>query len=171
MKQLKVNPNYAIATDGTVYRNVKPLKPWISSNGYYTIYICKEGTRKSHSIHRLLAETYLPDFWPGCEVDHIDGNKLNNKLDNLKCLEPSHHNSISPKNQYKHCHANNYERQYIWYLFEYNDGKTRRRIYNTKIAIQNQLGFTNKQMCDAITRRKVKGWKAVACKLSSKPGS
>lgn len=46
----------------------------------------KSGKVKSIMVHRLLAEAYLDDFAPNLEVDHIDGNKSNNDLSNLRML-------------------------------------------------------------------------------------
>ena len=155
---------YSITTDGTVISpKGRQLSTSIGNHGYLRFHAHLPNRRHTPLIHRVLAEVFLPSFWAGCEVNHIDGDKLNNSLDNLECLEPSVHNSISPKGK----NPNVLYAQYVWYLFE--NRSERRRIYNTKVAIQQQLGFNNKQMSRAINGRQFQGWRAIACKLSSKP--
>ena len=44
----------------------------------------KGGVGKKFSVHRLVAQHFLPDWNPGLEVNHIDGNRDNNRADNLE---------------------------------------------------------------------------------------
>ena len=39
---------------------------------------------KEYSVHRIVAQAFLPDFLDYPEVDHIDGNKANNDISNLR---------------------------------------------------------------------------------------
>ncbi len=51
---------------------------------YYHVRLCKNGAKETTSVHRLVAKTFIrnPDNKP-C-VNHIDGNKLNNHVENLE---------------------------------------------------------------------------------------
>lgn len=60
--------------------------------------INKDGKRKSPRIHRLVAETFIPNPNNKPCVNHIDGNKLNNKVKNLEWVTYSENN--------KHAHEN-----------------------------------------------------------------
>lgn len=79
---------YQVSDLGNIRRiingNYRPLKA--RDGKYYTVDLCKQGIRKSHSIHRLVAETFILNERINVkdEVNHIDGNKHNNVLSNLE---------------------------------------------------------------------------------------
>jgi len=60
------------------------LKLQIQKNGYAIIDLHKNGTFKRKSIHRLVAETFIPIIKDKYYINHKDGNKLNNRADNLE---------------------------------------------------------------------------------------
>lgn len=72
------------------------LKPRIK-RGYYTIGLRKDGKRKWIGIHRLLAETFIPNPNNYPVVNHKDENKLNNNLDNLEWCTVSYNNSYGTR--------------------------------------------------------------------------
>jgi len=84
---------YAVDEDGDVwsknYRRtgkMKKLKPGINSTGYPNVVLSKDGKKKGKLVHRLVAQAYLPDFCEELQVDHIDRDKLNNNLSNLRMV-------------------------------------------------------------------------------------
>jgi hypothetical protein len=70
----------------TIGRGVRKRKTKINNFGYETITLIKNKTFKTHFVHRLLVETCLRKLQHGEQVNHIDGNKLNNSLDNLEIV-------------------------------------------------------------------------------------
>tara|TARA_R100001086_G_scaffold246465_1_gene178733 strand:+ start:361 stop:891 length:531 start_codon:yes stop_codon:yes gene_type:complete len=66
------------------YNTGKILKPILNSNGYYMVRLSKNGKVKQKYIHRLIAETLLKNTKDLPEINHKDGNKLNNNLENLE---------------------------------------------------------------------------------------
>ena len=68
------------------------LKPCICGKGYYRVCLCKDGVVHEVYIHRLVAEHYINNTNNCAVVNHIDGNKLNNKVDNLEWLTYSQNN-------------------------------------------------------------------------------
>lgn len=73
------------------YRTVKGkiLKP-NQCRGYYTIGLLKNGKFKTLRIHRLVAQTFIENKNNYPAVNHIDGNKKNNRVDNLEWCTYSH---------------------------------------------------------------------------------
>lgn len=62
----------------------KILCPLEHRQGYLHVRLCKKGVYKQFSIHRLVAITYLDNPNNFLEVNHIDENKKNNRVDNLE---------------------------------------------------------------------------------------
>jgi HNH endonuclease len=60
------------------------LKQAISSKGYYMVGLYKNSRRRPVYIHRLVAEHFLDNTVDKDQVNHIDGNKLNNNYKNLE---------------------------------------------------------------------------------------
>jgi len=76
--------------NGLYTRKGKMLKKLINSKGYYVVNLRKNCTHKIQTIHRIIAETFISNKNNYPCVNHIDGNKLNNSLDNLEWCTYSH---------------------------------------------------------------------------------
>jgi hypothetical protein len=92
MKQIPFAKNYYLDQDGSIYScfrnwNKRKLNPTVDykAGGYKRLkVILDSGEKVSMFVHRLMALTYLDNPENKEEVNHIDGNKLNNKLSNLE---------------------------------------------------------------------------------------
>lgn len=81
--QIKSNDRFSI--DGRKLKG-KILKPFKNNSGYLVVDLCIYGKRKKCLVHRLIAQTFLNNYSNKLDVNHKDGNKLNNSLINLECI-------------------------------------------------------------------------------------
>tara|TARA_R110000803_G_scaffold2883_1_gene9995 strand:- start:161 stop:628 length:468 start_codon:yes stop_codon:yes gene_type:complete len=85
--KIKGFENYEIFEDGRIVKKCGlVMKSWIGTNGYKKNGLRKDGKQKNFSLHRLLAIHFIENTRPGIAitVDHIDRDKLNNSLENLR---------------------------------------------------------------------------------------
>ena len=82
-KEVSYSKTHAVNDCGDVIniRHRATLKPGVNKKGYLTV--CLENKR-TRAIHRLVAETFIPNPENKPQVNHIDGNKQNNNVDNLE---------------------------------------------------------------------------------------
>jgi hypothetical protein len=110
--------NYLIYQDGKVYsKNRKRyLKPGTDTCGYLQVNLCKDGKPKTHQIHRLVAEHYIPNPENKPQVDHINRIRNDNRVENLSWATPSENGQntgIRKDNKSGHkniCHCKTYNR-------------------------------------------------------------
>lgn len=81
---------YEVSDRGRVrsLRTGKLLAQRLWNSGYPSVQLWAGNKAHSRSVHRLMAEAFL-SIAPGLQVNHIDGNKGNNCLDNLEIVTPS----------------------------------------------------------------------------------
>ena len=53
-------------------------------NGYVLVYLTKDGKRKTFSAHRLVAQAFIPNPEQKPTINHINGNKQDNRVENLE---------------------------------------------------------------------------------------
>lgn len=86
--------NYRISSRGDIKnKKNKKLVPHKKSNGYLTITLSKNGFTKTFYIHRLVAECFIENKNNKPCVNHKDGVRSNNNIENLEWVTYSE-NSI-----------------------------------------------------------------------------
>jgi hypothetical protein len=85
---------YSISNLGEVRNNKtdRIMKHNIHKNGYHLIGLCQNGKRKCYAIHRIIAQAFLENPQNLLTVDHIDRNKDNTTLENLRWASHSEQN-------------------------------------------------------------------------------
>ncbi len=96
VERIKNFPYYFVSRCGKVFsskngrwgqrKELRELKQHIDARGYYNVRLTNEKYRKkgiTKNIHRLVGETFL-ERPPNTEIDHINRNKLDNRIENLR---------------------------------------------------------------------------------------
>lgn len=99
-------PGYKISKDGVVTnKNGKIMKGSVTRRGYVTVTLFKKQKHKHCLVHRLVAKAFIPNPNSLPQVNHIDGNKQNNSVDNLEwctCLYNLNYSGVIQKGNAAH---------------------------------------------------------------------
>ena len=89
-KVIKGFENYLVSSLGNVKTINGKLKKVVydSKNDYGYVELWKNNKGKKFRIHRLVAETFIPNTLGKEQVNHIDGDKKNNCISNLEWVTP-----------------------------------------------------------------------------------
>lgn len=80
---------------GNITNESRILKMTINKDGYYELTLYdKEHKKVTKRVHRLIAETFLGPH-PNLVVNHIDGDKLNNKIENLEFVTAERNSTLA----------------------------------------------------------------------------
>lgn len=135
------NGRYEVSNMGrvrTIYTTIPPkvLRTRVcKSNGYDTINFTFEGKKKTFTIHSLVAKLFIRDYDGNNEVvNHIDGNKLNNHINNLEIIDR--------KGNLKHAMSTELQKtnhKIIYQGVEYLSKTQMRRALHMGERVQNRL--------------------------------
>lgn len=100
---------------------------------YRFVILCNDNYRKKVLVHRLIYETFVGEVPKGMEVDHIDSNTLNNRLDNLQLLTSSKNKLKARKGKDK--------TQYSYIVTDTQTGEE--VIYNTITEVKEEFELSS----------------------------
>jgi len=92
---------YSISSDGKVYSDKSniELKQSIGTTGYYRVNLNNKDGGKTFKVHRLVATHFIENPNNLNIVNHKDGNKLNNNIDNLEWCDYTYNNRHARENR------------------------------------------------------------------------
>lgn len=84
-------PRYLVSNHGLVMNRVrnKILKPSMNGSGYLFVTLCNNSGQKQLSVHRIVAASFFDCDISDFQINHIDGNKINNCVWNLEVVTQS----------------------------------------------------------------------------------
>jgi hypothetical protein len=87
--------DYAVSKSGRVYsfKAGRFLKPSVGRKGYMRVTLYNNNVQETHLVHRLVAIYWIPNPEDKPTVNHIDGDKSNNSVENLEWATYSENNT------------------------------------------------------------------------------
>ena len=119
-KPIKDYEHYQVSDCGDVMNSKgKILKFQKNKNGYLQISLWANSKRKTFNVHRLVAETFIPNSENKPQVDHIDNNTINNNISNLRWVTSSENCEnrgmrSDNKTGHKHISYNIHDKLYVF---------------------------------------------------------
>lgn len=66
--------------------------PVRNTNGYLYINLCRAGVKEKHYVHRLVAQAFIPNPMNLPQINHLNGDKTDNRAENLEWCDNRHNN-------------------------------------------------------------------------------
>ena len=79
------------------------IKPYYTSR-YWYVNLMHNGIKKDYRVHRLVYRAFIGEIPNDMVIDHIDGNRDNNSLNNLRCVTRTE-NAANPNTKYNGCNS------------------------------------------------------------------
>ena len=128
------------------------LKPFINNRGYLRVVLQKDCEIKNYSVHRLVAEAFIPNTLNLPEVNHKNENKTDNRVENLEWCDHSYNNKYGIANIIRSQKTSDrligvYNTKISTPIVQYTIDDEFVREWSSMQEIKRQLGFTPGNIC------------------------
>ncbi len=137
--------HYQVSNFGRVksfHKGERILKPGLTGRGYLGVNLWLDGKVKNCKVYRLVAQTFIPNPESKREVNHINGIKADNRVENLEWVTPSenmrHALQTGLQLSGEDCSWAKLTNEQVLYIRENPDGLTNMELA-TKFAVCHQL--------------------------------
>lgn len=107
-KTIEEYPNYMVSDMGEVkslkFGKERILKGIKDKDGYLCVGLSKEGKVKRFKVHRLVAQAFIPNSYNKPQIDHINTDRTDNRVENLRWVNTKE-NYNNPLTKIKHKRA------------------------------------------------------------------
>ena len=124
--------------DHSIIKKGTQKKFYISKKGYPVVTLCKNGKRVGKYLHILLAKTFIPNPENKPYVDHINTNKIDYRLENLRWVTAKENSNNSLTKQHLKNDANN-KRGIIKRLLSRKNGNSKTKPKTVYQLDENKL--------------------------------
>ena len=118
------------------------LKGSFNQQGYKVITMMKDNKAYTKTLHRLLAIAFIPNLNNYCCINHKDGNKLNNNLNNLEWCSYSYNNTEAYRIGLKHSRIKPKK------VKQYDKNNNLINIWNSVNEAGRQLSISDGNICE-----------------------
>lgn len=136
----------------TTFKYIKPIQT-SRTNQYYKVTLTKNKIQKQMRLHRVIATTFIPNPYNKKQVNHMDGNKQNNRVDNLEWC--------TCKENVNHAYDNNLRKHKIVKMINPKTGAI--KIFYRRTQIEKYL---KRKVCQDLITRCCNGIRKTAYKMN-----
>lgn len=149
-KDIEGYDNYMVSNLGRVkslkFNKERILKPYKTEKGYLKISLIKNNRTKVFSIHRLVAQAFIPNIENKKEIDHINTVRDDNRVENLRWTNHKENcNNFTTKQNYSKCRFSKLS-TLAKCTFQFNNNMELIKKWNCTRDIERELGFSNKNI-------------------------
>jgi hypothetical protein len=145
---IPIHITYGVTRDGRIFclRTEREIKQCEDACGYKWVWLTNKDGTKRYLVSHLVAETFIPKVSGKNEVDHIDRNRKNNDVSNLRWADDSDQNinKVGWGKYKKFIYMENYGTYECWSIQIRNRNcKTKRRFDCSKFTLEQVIEIRN----------------------------